>query len=41
MKLKDEPIQCGIPASDDELKDFFEHLRFFEPSLVHSQALHD
>lgn len=39
LKLKDEPIECGTPASDDELKDFFEHLRFFEPSLVHSQAL--
>ena len=39
LKLKDEPIRCGTPASDDELTDFFEHIRFFEPSLVCGQAL--
>ena len=39
IKLKGEPIKCGFPASDDELTDFFENIRFIEPSLEHSQTL--
>ena len=39
MKVKEEPIKCGTPASDDELKAFFEHIRFIEPALEYGQAV--
>ena len=33
MSLKDEPIRIGFPATDDDLKDMLEQIRFIEPNI--------
>lgn len=33
MKIKEEGVNIAIPATDDEITDHFENIRFIEPSL--------
>ena len=33
MEIKDEAFRIAIPASDDEISEHFEHVRFIEPDL--------
>ncbi len=39
MKLKDEPIAVGFPASEKEMQDTLEHLRFIEPIIESEENL--
>ncbi len=39
MKLKDEPIAVGFPASEKEMQVTLEHLRFIEPNIVSEENL--
>ena len=34
MKVKGVPVKLGIPASDDELAQHFQHVAFIDPSLT-------
>ena len=33
MKLKDEPVVVGFPATDDDITDMVEQIRFIEPGI--------